>query len=467
MGELYTTKVWLHGISQGKSSLLTEVQAALCQAGIECCRTPQPGADLAIVLLDEACLPEEGFSALPDILSAQDHVIVFNTGCKALPLYQVSKLMDLGVDELLCRQHLEELGGMIRSRLVRWKIIDKQLRTARVRRHLIGEHPCWKKMLRKVVEIACFSTHPVLLCGDTGTGKELIASLIHDLDRRPDKESLILLDCSTIVPELSGSEFFGHEKGAFTNAVSSRDGAFALADRGSLFLDEIGELPLKLQAELLRVIQEGSYKRVGSNIWKKTNFRLICATNRNLLAEMEAQRFRRDLYYRLSTTVVRLPGLSERKSDIPLLASHFLKELLQSDPAPEIDKQVRNFLLTHHYAGNVRELKQLVARMACRYTGVGPITVGTLQFGEEVPGQSKRTHWLDNGFREALQEALANGLGLKDIKRLTGDAVMEIAIREAAGNLQEAARILEVSDRTLQVYQAAQKNEKEDTIDAN
>src|SRR5690606_31880967 len=136
---------------------------------------------------------------------------------------------------------------------------------------------------------------------------------------------LVILDCSTIVPELAGSEFFGHERGAFTGALITREGAFALADGGTLFLDEIGELPLHLQVQLLRVIQEGTYKKVGSNTWKSTRFRLICATNRDLSEEVKKGRFRADLFYRIASWTFHLPPLRERKEDILPLALHFLK----------------------------------------------------------------------------------------------------------------------------------------------
>ena len=129
----------------------------------------------------------------------------------------------------------------------------------------------------------------------------------------PDKRDLIVVDCTTIVPTLSGSEFFGHERGAFTGAMSAREGAFAAADRGTLFLDEVGELPMTMQAELLRVIQEGTYKRVGADRWRTTRFRLVCATNRNLEAELAAGRFRLDLFHRLAANLVRLPPLRERR----------------------------------------------------------------------------------------------------------------------------------------------------------
>ena len=182
----------------------------------------------------------------------------------------------------------------------------------------------WRSALRDIVEVGYFSDVDVLISGESGTGKELAAQLIHTLDQRPGKQDLVVVDCTTIVPSLSGSELFGHERGAFTGAVAAREGAFALADGGTLLLDEVGELPQELQAELLRVVQEGTYKRVGSNRWQKTRFRLVCATNRDLEADCEAGTFRSDLFFRLAAARIRMPALRERAEDVACLAEHFL-----------------------------------------------------------------------------------------------------------------------------------------------
>jgi transcriptional regulator with GAF, ATPase, and Fis domain len=143
--------------------------------------------------------------------------------------------------------------------------------------------------------------------------------------------------------------------------VSARDGAFALADRGTLFLDEVGELPNELQAELLRVVQEGTYKRVGSNAWRTTRFRLVCATNRDLAAEQAAGRFRRDFYYRIAAATLRLPPLRERTADILPLFHHFLAELAPAGTSPALDPVVRELVLRRDYPGNVRDLRQLAS----------------------------------------------------------------------------------------------------------
>ena len=210
------------------------------------------------------------------------------------------------------------------SRASRWQDVDRLVSSRPVREAVIGRSPALKRVLAELVELAVFSRADVLITGDTGTGKELAATIVHELDPLS-RGRLVVTDCTTIVPTLSGSELFGHERGAFTGAVSTRPGAFAAANGGTLFLDEVGELPAQLQAELLRVLQEHVYKRVGSDVWQRTTFRLVAATNRDLVAEQARGGFRRDLFYRLASGVVRLPTLAERTEDIEPLFRHFLR----------------------------------------------------------------------------------------------------------------------------------------------
>ncbi|MGR0481519.1 MAG: sigma-54 factor interaction domain-containing protein [Candidatus Electronema sp. V4] len=200
-----------------------------------------------------------------------------------------------------------------------------------LQQRLVGGSACWQTKLRELVEAGRFTDFPVLLTGESGTGKELAARLIHELDQRAKKGAYVVVDCTTLTPELAGSELFGHEKGAFTGAAGRREGAFALADKGTLFLDEIGELPLPLQAQLLRVLQEYSYKRVGSNTWQQSEFRLLCATNRNLEEEVRQGRFRADLYPAAAA--------GERAEDILPLVRHFIRELRPDEAVPEMDRR--------------------------------------------------------------------------------------------------------------------------------
>jgi transcriptional regulator with GAF, ATPase, and Fis domain len=261
-----------------------------------------------------------------------------------------------------------------------------------------------------------------------------------------------------VVPELSGSEFFGHERGAFTHAVTSRDGAFALADGGSLFLDEVGDLPLSLQGELLRVVQEHTYKRVGSNTWKKVDFRLICATNRNLEEERVRGAFRLDLYHRIASWTCKLPCLNDRREDIIPLTQHFLGEIQSEGEIPDLDPAVRDYLLLRNYPGNVRDLRQLVTRTARRHVGKGPITVGDIPEDENpFAATMVRDDWKEGAFKNAIRRALSLGVTLKQISNAATEQAIRVALEDENENLQKAARKLGVTDRALQMRRAAQR----------
>jgi transcriptional regulator with GAF, ATPase, and Fis domain len=340
------------------------------------------------------------------------------------------------------------------AELGRWHEVDTISTSVPVREVLVGQSRTWTEVVRQLVEVACFTDATVLLTGETGTGKELVARLIHSLDRRKDKGEFVVVDCTTIVPTLSGSEFFGHEKGAFTGAVAARDGAFATAHSGTLFLDEISELPLPLQAELLRVIQEGMYKRVGSDVWRRTRFRLVCATNRDLLAEESAGRFRRDLYYRIAGWILRLPALRERREDIPLLVAHFLAKTGKDVPL-SVDQAVENLIMNRDYPGNVRDLRQLVLRMAWRHEGDGPISPGDVPAIDRPVLPMPCAESPEATLLTAIRQALDAGWTLKEISQQSVAIAVQLSCENEGGNLQRAARKLGVTDRALQLRRAA------------
>jgi transcriptional regulator with GAF, ATPase, and Fis domain len=364
------------------------------------------------------------------------------------------RLLAAGASDVFVHDRSASWAARVAARLDRWRRIDEIVSSRNVREQLIGDSPRWRAAVRDGVEVACFTDAPVLVTGETGTGKELIARLVHSLDTRRKKRNLVVVDCTTIVPTLSGSEFFGHERGAFTGAVSSRDGAFAQADGGTLFLDEVGELPLTLQSELLRVVQEGLYKRVGGNDWRRTSFRLICATNRDLAAEAAAGTFRHDLLYRIAGSTLRLPSLRERDGDVLPLVRHFLSESNDDGEPPELDDAVRELLLTRDYPGNVRDLRQLAARIAYRHVGPGPVTIGELP-EEERRAAAREPDWRGDGFSTAIRRAVAQGVTLREIGTATADAAIAVALGEEDGNLQRAARRLGLTPRALQLRRAS------------
>lgn len=227
---------------------------------------------------------------------------------------------------------------------------------------IVGNSEALSQVLQQVITVAS-SGATVLILGETGTGKELIAHALHRMSRRKNAP-FIRVNCAAIPTGLLESELFGHEKGAFTGAISQKIGRMELAHGGTLFLDEVGEIPLELQPKLLRVLQDHEFERLGSNRTLKVDMRLVAATNRNLTDRVAENQFRSDLYYRLSVFPIVLPPLRERKEDIPLLVRYFVRQfsLRMERHIESIPKGTMEALLQWHWPGNVRELENLMER---------------------------------------------------------------------------------------------------------
>ena len=315
----------------------------------------------------------------------------------------------------------------------------------------------------KVIDKVADTPSTVLITGESGTGKELVATALHQASSRHSK-ALIKINCGAIPDNLVESELFGHERGAFTGAVSSKPGRFELADGGTLFLDEIGEVPPEMQVKLLRALQYGEFERVGGLKTLKVDVRLIAATNRDLKAEIAANRFREDLYYRLAVVPIALPALRERRDDIPLLAAHFIEKYNK-----RLNKRITGFepdalgaLQTYEFPGNIRELENLVERTLLFADGP---TIKLSDLPEAVTG-AKPTITTSPATPSALPSDLARpatggatpssseALGLKDRVRqkmaeMERDEIIK-ALEETGGNVSQAAKLLQISRKTLQ-----------------
>ncbi len=450
--------VWLHDCG-GRDALLGKlvVQSLQRSGFIPFHLNGSPSSGAGVLLFDHDT--PELWEALKEYSqNGLKHVLVIAVTRRVLTGAMVWDLLRTGASDVFAWDQLNDPGAAVASRLERWQQIDELVQSSLVRESIVGQSGLWISVLRRAVELARFSNGSVLIVGQSGTGKELIARLIHSLDARPVKRDLVIADCTTILPELSGSEFFGHERGAFTSAVAMREGAFALADGGTLFLDEVGELPLGLQAELLRVVQERTYKRVGGNTWKNTSFRLICATNRNLTEEQAQGRFRRDFFYRIAAWTCYLPPLCERREDILPLTLHFLRNLFPGQNLPDLDMAVRDYLITREYPGNVRELRQVITRMAHRHVGTGPFTAGDIA-EEDRPAAAgpARKNWHDDGFGLAIRRAMSLGIKLREISETAVETAIKIATEEEGVTLRQAAEKLGVTNRALQMRRASQR----------
>jgi len=244
---------------------------------------------------------------------------------------------------------------------------------------IIGTSDALRRVLRSIEQVAKTDA-TVLICGESGTGKELLARAVHNLSPRHSRP-LVKVNCAALPANLIESELFGHEKGSFTGATARRTGRFELADSGTIFLDEIGEMPLSLQSKLLRVLQEGEFEHVGGSRTFAVDVRVIAATNRDLLAEVEAGRFREDLYFRLNVFPIMSPALRQRREDIPLLASHFVRKHggKLGKHFDAISPRMLEQLESYDFPGNIRELENLIERATIVSES------GTLELDQPLP----------------------------------------------------------------------------------
>ena len=268
--------------------------------------------------------------------------------------------------------------------------------------NIIGQSPALQKVLAQIATVAPTEAN-VLILGESGTGKELVARAIHDLSPRKE-QPLVRVNCASIPKELFESEFFGHVRGAFTGAIKDRVGRFDLANNGTLFLDEIGEIPLDLQSKLLRVLQEGQFERVGDERTRTVKVRLITATNRDLLAESKAGRFRLDLYYRLSVFPIESPPLRERLEDIEALADHFITQASRrlGVSRPRLTKSLVHELQSYDWPGNVRELQNVIERGVILAKGGKPQLDLPRRVGVDAPAAPPAS--LDGDVKLSLNE---------------------------------------------------------------
>ena len=293
--------------------------------------------------------------------------------------------------------------------------------------NIIAKSPRMQQVI-EVIKVVAKSNATVLITGDTGTGKELVARAIHSQSYRHD-EPFVAVSCAALPESLLESELFGHEKGSFTGAYAQKKGKFEVANRGTLFLDEIGEMSANIQVHLLRVLEEKEFNRVGGNEPIKVDVRVISATNRDMKQAVAQGKFREDLYYRLNVVNIELPPLRERIEDIPLLTQHFLKgfALENQKKITGFSPEATDFLLKHDWPGNVRELENSIER-AVILARNPVIEVSDLSQQEVVPAGSASS--------------------AKNLKQVEKKHIQDI-LAETGGNYTEAARILGISRMTL------------------
>lgn len=318
---------------------------------------------------------------------------------------------------------------------------------------MIGESASLQKVFNVLGKVSPTDS-TVLVTGESGTGKELLVRALHFNSKRFDKP-FIPVNCGAIPRDLIESELFGHERGAFTHAVRSRAGRFEIADGGTIFLDEIGELDLTLQVKILRVLQEKEFERVGGAATTKVDVRIVAATNRDLEEEVAQGRFREDLFYRLNVIPIHLPPLRERDNDILLLVDHFLKIFCEQKQRPQLNlsTKTRDLLLAYSWPGNVRELENFMERIAilCESSVVQPedLPDKILQM-TDLEKRPSRTVASTNGFSwPSLSDLHDRRQGLKDFLDEIEGRLLYDALHASGGVKNQAAELLGIKRTTL------------------
>ena len=402
------------------------------------------GSSFDLVLMDVRMVKVSGLEALETIKSVNPAIPVIimtayssvETAVKALKQgahdYLTKPLdfdkLKLTIDRAMEHTRLKEENRLLRQTLGRH--FDSQ--------NIIGKSPAMLKLLETVAQVAA-SEATVLISGDSGTGKELIAGAIHFNSLRKDGP-FVKINCAAITETLLESELFGHEKGAFTGADRRKDGRFSQAHGGTLFLDEVSEMSLMMQVKLLRVMQEREFCRVGGEDTIKVDVRVIAATNKDLLEQVNAGAFREDLYYRLNVVELKVPPLSARKEDIPLLAQHFLETF-----AAKNHKEIKGFtpkamdnLIRHDWPGNVRELMNAIERgvvlAQADYLGV-----------DDFPFMQNSMHQNEPESADSGKLPMNGDVPLEEVEK----AAILKTLEAAGGNKSETARRLGITRKTL------------------
>jgi PAS domain S-box-containing protein len=335
-----------------------------------------------------------------------------------------------------------EAEQKIRSLTIETEFLKEELHELQHFGDILGNSPALLNVLRDIQQVADTEA-TVLLSGETGTGKEVMARAIHVNSRRRD-HPFVKVNCAAIPATLIESEFFGHEQGAFTGATKRREGRFSLADGGTIFLDEIGELPFDLQGKLLRVLQEGEFEPVGSSHTKKVNVRVLAATNRDLQKEVQEGKFREDLYYRLNVFPIRLPPLRERGEDVVMLANTFVQHFAQRmgrDVAPLSPDSLRR-LTTYHWPGNVRELQNVIERAVITAQN------GQLNLDRALPDVEEKISSPHESFKQEAAPCIRTIQELEDFECQNILLALEQSGWKVSGE-KGAAKLLGINSSTL------------------
>ncbi len=430
------------------------------------CERPEDGlasyqkqrADLVLAEIRSGTGPAGGIELLKRLRQNDPQAMVILFSGTATTTH-VIEAMRVGAYDVLGKERLPyELRSVVESALT--SIEARNATRAQgaaapaesIQETIIGRSPAMQEVFKLIGRVSR-SDAPVMITGESGCGKELVAGAIHKFSPRAQKE-FVAINITAIPDNLLESEIFGHEKGSFTGAVGQRVGRFEQCDGGTLFLDEIGDMPLAVQSKLLRVLQEGSYSRVGSNQTLRTDVRVLAATNKNLEEEVAQGRFREDLFYRLNVVRIHIPPLRERREDVRLLAEFFLQRLSARRRGPQMrfTDDALDILEAYDWPGNVRELENTIQR-ACALCNSDVLLPSDIPLGSKGSRQHSSTSTV-NRMRDALAMLVSAAEKTPGIELLpwVEHELSRLVLRHFAEDSERAARLLGVSEATLKAH---------------
>jgi len=400
--------------------------------------------DLALV--DLRMPKQDGLSVLRRIKTVSPETIVIVITAYASADTAIKAMKEGAYDYITKPFKIDEMKLVIQNALEKRRLQKENLILKQVVRdryqfdNIIGQSPKMLELYELLEKVAPTKTN-ILITGESGTGKELVAKAIHYNSPRREKP-FVTLNCGAIPEPLIESELFGHMKGAFTDAITTKKGLFEVADEGTIFLDEISELPLMMQVKLLRVLQDREFKRVGGTEDIRVDVRIISATNKDLEEAVREKQFREDLFYRLNVIQIKLPSLRERKEDIPLLVNHFIKRYSEElgKQITQVSPEALRILMQYDYPGNVRELQNIIERSVA------------LETSQELTAQNLKSY-LDDQFpmkKKALDlEIPSEGVDLEKIVEDVERTLLLKALDRSRGIKKKAAELLHINFRSM------------------
>jgi len=378
-------------------------------------------------------------------------VLAVGTSAEAVEDIGPWPLLDAGASDVVVRMDDAGLADQVSARLTRWEEVEGLVHSSEMQDVLAGRTLAWISLVREIVEVARFSDASVLLIGESGTGKDVVARLIHELDARPLKDEFVTIDCRSFVGTRDGEDLSAHHPGAFEDADAPFSGDIGLEtlgvrDAGTIFLDEVGDLPPSLRGSLLRSIEQRNRRPAGGMGRPRSNLRLICSTSEEPsgLGSETA-----DDFWERITTRFRLPPLREHRDDIPTIAEHLLRRLRPNGEEIRLDPALDVFLESRDYPANVHDLLTLIRGISARHAGPGVVTVGSIPRDERfMPGMVDDS-WQRQDLERTVRHAIDAGASLKTIGETTRDAAVRIALSYEGGDVARAAKRLRATSRTI------------------